>query len=86
MSTGWVIVVAVVLALVVIRLCGWLTTRIAHDARQSCGVCGIKITEGWVIYELVSATGAPRPRGGGLSAYRCPKHRPSDAPAAPWHA
>ena len=87
MSTGWLVVVGVAALLVVVRVSGYLTRQIAREATKWCGVCGIEIAEGWVIFEMRPSTGDPMPTGGGRRSptYFCRKHRPVDAHAAPWH-
>ena len=87
-STGWLVVIAVVVLLAVIRISGYLTRQIAREATKWCGVCGVEIVEGWVIYEVRPSTGDPMPTGGGRRSptFFCRKHRPADAAATPWHA
>ena len=79
-----VIVTALVVLVVVIRLCGWLLTRTVEEAREWCAVCGIEITEGWVLVEIVPLTAAERRAGSRMSAFYCRWHRPDDANVLAW--
>ena len=86
MSTGWLVVIGVVVLIVVIRISGYLTRQIAREATKWFGVCGIEIIDGWVLFEVRPSPDDPAGPGRRVPVYFCRKHRPADAPAAPWHA
>ena len=83
-STGWLVAVGVVTLLAAIRVSGYLSREIAREGARWCGVCGVEIVEGWVLYEVTA-----RPHGADqlrrAPVYFCRKHRPADAGARPWH-
>ena len=86
MSTGWLVVIAVVVVIAVIRISGYLTRQIAREATNWCGVCGIEIAEGWVLFEVKPSPDDPAGPSRRTPVYFCLRHRPADARAAPWRA
>lgn len=86
MSTGWTIAVAAAAVLGVIRVSGHLTREIAKEATRWCGVCGIEVAEGWVLFEVKPSPDDPAGPGRRTPVYFCRTHRPADARAAPWRS